>query len=229
VQFRCQEGISSESAALDRGGPQEIRRRPRKSVITTRPEKSYKWVGERARSTMNEHPVTEHPARELPEQQRRKYLTALAAMIYADGVRNEKEVEALRSIGTAVELPSPVVEATNDSMRDPDRAVVDAILGEIKSDDVLRWSLLTDAILLIFSDHQVAAAEAVEIAEYADRLGVSTAQAVLMGRYVEHVLLHEEGTELSKALAEGLAEAQAQLHPARGLKWLHRKLEERRR
>jgi hypothetical protein len=82
---------------------------------------------------------------------------------------------------------------------------------------------------MIFSDRQVAVSECIEIAEYAERLGVTTAQAVLIGRYVEHVLLHEEGTELSKALAEGLAEAQAQLHPARGLKWLHRKLEERRR
>lgn len=178
---------------------------------------------------MNEHPLTDHPARELPVEERRRYLLALAAMIYADGVRNETEVEALRHIGEVLALPSPVVEAAIESMREPDRAEVDRILGELKSDDALRWALLTDAILLIFSDRQVAVSECIEIAEYADRLGVSTAQAVLMGRYVEHVLLHEEGTELSKALAEGLAEAQAQLHPARGLKWLHRKLEERRR
>jgi uncharacterized tellurite resistance protein B-like protein len=176
---------------------------------------------------MNEHPLTEHPARELPEEERRRYLLALAAMIYADGVRNETEVVALRHIGEAIELPAPAVDAAIDAMREPDRAEVDRILGELKSDDVLRWALLTDAILLIFSDRKVAVAEAVEIAEYADRLGISTAQAVLMARYVEHVLLHEEGTELSKALAESLAEAHAMLHPARGLKWLHRKLEER--
>lgn len=178
---------------------------------------------------MSEHPLTDHPARDLPEDERRRYLTALAAMIYADGVRNEAEVEALRHIGEVLGLPAALVDATIDSMREPDRAAVDAILGDIRNDDALRWALLTDAILLIFSDRQVAVAECLEIAEYADRLGVSTGQAVLMGRYVEHVLLHEEGTELSKALAEGLAEAQAQLHPARGLKWLHRKLEERRR
>lgn len=175
---------------------------------------------------MSEHPLTDHPARELSEEGRRRYLLALAAMIYADGVRNETEVTALRQIGEAIELPPPVVEAAIESMREPDRAEVDLILGELKADDALRWALLTDAILLIFSDRQVAVAECIEIAEYADRLGVSTAQAVLMGRYVEHVLLHEEGTELSKALAEGLAEDHAQLHPARGLKWLHRKLAE---
>jgi hypothetical protein len=61
-----------------------------------------------------------------------------------------------------------------------------------------------------------ARASARSIAEYAERRHISTAQAVLVGRYVEEVILAEEGHEMSKALAVGLADAQAHTAPSSG-------------
>ncbi len=174
--------------------------------------------------TQMTHP---HPARVLDEEHRRRYLFAVAAVVYADGVLDPNEVEVLRVLAEAVGLPAAAVDETVAAVRVPDRGRIDDILGELPNQDV-RLAMLADAILVTYADGKVSADECKEISEYAERLGISTAQAVLVGRYVEEAILAEEGHGLSKALAEGLADARAQLHQPRGLKWLYRKLTEHR-
>ena len=166
-----------------------------------------------------------HPARDLDEDHRRRYLCAVAAIVYADGKVDRAEVEVLRVLAEAIGLSDSAVDETAAAMREPDRQRVDEILGEITGEEI-RLSLLGDAILVSYADGRISASECKEIAEYAERLHISTAQAVLVGRYVEEVILAEEGHEMSKALAVGLADAQAHLHHPRGLKWLYRKLTE---
>jgi uncharacterized tellurite resistance protein B-like protein len=168
-----------------------------------------------------------HPARGLDDEQRRRYLFAVAAIVYADGKVDRAEIEVLRVLAEALGLPESAVDDTVAAVREPDRQRVDEILGEITRDEI-RLALLGDAILVSYADGRISAGECKEIAEYADRLHISTGQAVLVGRYVEEVILAEEGHEMSKALAVGLADAQAHLHHPRGVKWLYRKLTEHR-
>lgn len=174
---------------------------------------------------MTTQPHDPHPARALDDEHRRRYLFAVAAVVYADGHVDREEIAALRVLAEAIDLPESVVDETVAAMREPVRQQADEILGEMAS-PALKLALLGDAILVTYADHRVSADECKEIAEYAERLGISTAQAVLVGRYVEEVILAEEGHELSKALAVGLADAQAHLHQPRGVKWLYRKLTE---
>lgn len=172
---------------------------------------------------MNEHAHEPHAALVLSEEKRRRYLVAAAAIVYADGVLDKIELEVLKLLARVLDLPEAVVDETLAQVKEPDRARIDEILGELDTEE-LRHALLSDAILLAFADGRVTASECREVAEYAERLGVSAAQAVLVGRYVEEVILGEEGHTLSRALAEGLADAKAALHPPRGLRWLYRKL-----
>jgi uncharacterized tellurite resistance protein B-like protein len=174
---------------------------------------------------MSEHGQEPHAALGLPEEQRRRYLLAVAAIVYADGALDPVELDVLRLIAQVIGLPDETVDATIAQVKDPDRERIDAILGELDNEE-LRHALLADAILVAFADGRVTATESRELAEYAERLGISTAQAVLVGRYVEEVVLGEREHTLSKALAVGLADAKAGLHPPRGLRWLYRKLTE---
>jgi uncharacterized tellurite resistance protein B-like protein len=174
-----------------------------------------------------DHENRPHPARALDEEHRRRYLQAIAAVVYADARAEQSELAALRVLGEEIGLPPAAVDETLAAVGEPDRQRIDEILGEIGPQE-LRLALLGDAILVTYADRRVSADECKEIAEYADRLGISTAQAVLVGRYVEEVILAEEGHEMTKALAVGLADAQAHLHHPRGVKWLFRKMIESR-
>jgi uncharacterized tellurite resistance protein B-like protein len=147
----------------------------------------------------------------------------VAAIVYADDVMDPVEREVLELLERILHLPQGAAAEAIAQVKEPDRARIDEILGELQTDD-LRHALLADAILVAFADGRVTAGESREVAEYAERLGMSTAQAGLVGRFVEEVILGEEGRTLSKALAEGLADARAALHPPRGLRWLYRKL-----
>ena len=108
-----------------------------------------------------------HPARDLDEEHRRRYLFAVAAIVYADGKVERAEIEVLRVLAEAMGLPESVVDETAAAMREPDRQRVDEILGEITSEEV-RLALLGDAILVSYADGRISAGECKEIAEYAD-------------------------------------------------------------
>jgi len=169
------------------------------------------------------HPEDPHPARVLPTSRRTEYLFAVAAMVHADGRVDDVEVDVLHRLAHVIGVPEESVNEAVRGVREPDRARIDTILSGFRGEP-LRIPLLADAILVAFADGRVAAGESKEIAEYADALGLTTSQAVLIGRYVEEVLVGNEGGELSRALAEGLADAESQLHPPRGVRWLFRKL-----
>jgi uncharacterized tellurite resistance protein B-like protein len=174
---------------------------------------------------MSAYPEDPHPARALPTARRLEYLHAVAAMVHADGRVDDLEVEVLRRLGAVMELDDAQLDEMVRSVRAPDRARIDAILESFACES-LRIPLLGDAILVAFADGRVAASESKEVAEYANALRIDLAQAVLIARYVEEVLVRNDGGELSKALAEGLADAASQIHPPRGVKWLYRKLTE---
>jgi len=172
---------------------------------------------------MGAHPENPHKARSLPEDRRLDYITVIASMVHADGHVDEVELEVMRLLGEALDIPDKLMAGVIEAARAPDPQRVDALLASF-GDDPLRFSLLTDAILVAFADEKLAAGETEQIADFAEALHISTAQAITIARYVESVLVDNDKKELAKALEEGLADAASHVHPPRGVRWLYRKL-----
>ena len=96
-----------------------------------------------------------------------------------------------------------------DAARSPDLRRVEAILASFREDPI-RFSLLTDAILVAFADEKLAAGETEQIAEFADALGITTPQAVAIARYVDRTV--------------SILRISARTAPRSGVRWLYRKL-----
>jgi len=172
---------------------------------------------------MGAHPENPHKARSLPEDRRLDYITVIASMVHADGHVDDVELEVMRLLGEAIDIPEKLMARVIEAARAPDPQKVDALVASF-SEDPLRFSLLTDAILVAFADEKLAAGETEQIADFAEALHISTAQAITIARYVESVLVDNDKKELAKALEEGLADAASHVHPPRGVRWLYRKL-----
>jgi len=172
---------------------------------------------------MPAHPEDPHKARSLPEDRRIDYITAVASVVHADGEVSELELEVLRLLGEVLDIPPTSMPRILEAACNPDHTRVEHILSTFRADPI-RFALLTDAILVAFADEKLAAGETEEIAEFAEALHISTAQAVTIARYVESALVDSERHDLAKALAEGLADASSHVHPPRGVRWLYRKL-----
>lgn len=172
---------------------------------------------------MGVHPENPHQARFLSEDRRLDYITVIASVVHADGHVDDVELEVMRLLGEAIDLPSRQMPTVIDAARSPDLRRVEAILASFREDPI-RFSLLTDAILVAFADEKLAAGETEQIAEFADALGITTPQAVAIARYVEAALVDADKKDLAKALEEGLADAASHVHPPRGVRWLYRKL-----
>ena len=164
-----------------------------------------------------------HAASELTMDKRVDYLVAVASIVYADGRATTDELAVLGMLCSVLDLTPRGIDVVVAAAQKPDPARVAEIVAGLEGDR-LKHALLVDAILVAFADGRVAREETREIAEFADAVGIGHAEAALIGRYVEEVIVEAEGHELSKALALGLAESHAQLQPPRGVKWLYRKL-----
>lgn len=166
-----------------------------------------------------------HAACALPEPQRIEYLTAVASILHADGAVVDSEIAKLRALCDALDVSAAGTEEVVAAARQPDPARVSRIVAGYREKD-LRFTLLTDAILLAYADGSVDVGESEEIASWAQVLDISTSQAVLIGRYVAEVVHgQDEGMgNLSKDLASGLAQFGPQV-PAKGsIRWLYVKL-----
>jgi uncharacterized tellurite resistance protein B-like protein len=172
---------------------------------------------------MGVHPEDPHKARALPEDRRVDYLIAVAAVVHADGEIAETELDVMRQLGEVLDISPRTMPRIMDAACNPDHQQVETILGTFRQDPI-KFALLTDAILVAFADEKLAAGETEEIAEFAEALHISTAQAVTIARYVESALVEGEKHDLAKALEEGLADAASHVHPPRGVRWLYRKL-----
>jgi uncharacterized tellurite resistance protein B-like protein len=130
----------------------------------------------------------EHPARTLPEPQKIEYLLAVAQFVWADGVVARPEMRRLVDVCNALALSDAGREQLIAAAAAPDPTRVEAAVHWIREDVALRFSLLGDAILIAFADGILADPEATEIGQLAQRMGVETAQAMAMARYVEGLL-----------------------------------------
>jgi uncharacterized tellurite resistance protein B-like protein len=174
------------------------------------------------------NPGLEHAARGLSDGDRVDYLIAVASMAFADAHVDDSEIAVLHKLCQALDVSGPSEQSVIDAARSPDPAKVDGILREIGRDVGLRVSLLADAILVAFADGKLDGAETALVARFAEKLSVSTGQAVMIARYVEAALTpdgllateRESKSFLSASLAQGLtAEWQARPRPS-VVRWL---------
>jgi len=148
--------------------------------------------------------MASHPAAGAPEQDRLDYLTAVASIAWADRVLDPSESAKLEELRAMLGVPAEATERFAAATGAPDPEQISRIVARFRK-DVLRVALLTDVLLMTFADGHVAAGEAEQIARFAGVLGLDTAQAVLIGRYVECVVQGQAEDALSRDLAGKLA------------------------
>ena len=174
--------------------------------------------------------ATKHPARELPEAERIDYLSVVASLVLADHEVDEKEIARLRDLCRTLGVSDAGQEAVLAAAARPEPEVLDEILARLKRNVPLRYSLLTDAVVIVFADGKVADAEPQEIARLGRALEVAPFQIGLISRYVESVILgragHSDEQALSRELGLGLvAEGRGAVGPgAAAIRWLHNAL-----
>jgi uncharacterized tellurite resistance protein B-like protein len=154
----------------------------------------------------------EHPARSLDAERRIQYMTIVAAIVYADRDIADAELRRLADLCAALDLDANSVDRVMAAAKSPAETTVAAALAAFHDSD-LRYALLSDIVTLCYADGKVSSAECDEVAELARALHISTAQAVLIGRYVEEIAQGAEVDVLSDDLAKGLAEAEKKLPP----------------
>jgi uncharacterized tellurite resistance protein B-like protein len=152
-------------------------------------------------------PKADHAALALPASERIDYLMAVASLVLADGVIDEREIARLRGLCSALGVSAAGEKAVVAAVSDAHRGNVEKLLANIKKDSGLCIALLTDALSIVFADGKLEGAETEHVAAFARALSVPTAQAVLIARHVEGILA-SEGDEpprgaLSKDLAAG--------------------------
>jgi uncharacterized tellurite resistance protein B-like protein len=148
---------------------------------------------------------TNHAALALTESERIDYLMAVASLVLADGVIDEREMHRLHDVCDALAVSAEGKQKVVAAASSPDRAGVDRILADLKQDNGLCVSLLTDALTIVFADGAVERGETQHVAAFARALSVPTAQAVLIARHVERVLASETDEPVSGALSKDLA------------------------
>jgi uncharacterized tellurite resistance protein B-like protein len=169
-------------------------------------------------------PKPDHAGLALTEPERIDYLTAIASLVLADGVIDEREVARLRGLCNALAVSAEGEETVVAAASDPSRGTVGKVLANMKQDNALCIALLTDALTIVFADGRLERAETEHVASFARALSIPTAQAVLIARHVERVLASEAGAPPSGALSKDLAAgftAEANAPRAVASRWLN--------
>jgi hypothetical protein len=169
----------------------------------------------------------DHPALELSEPRRVEYLSVVASLVLADGEVHRLEMDTLHALCRGLRLSQDAEAAVLEAVRPVERGALEARLDRIRGDAALRYALMTDAIVLVMVDGRVAVPEAQEIAAIGQALHIPTPQIVLIGRYVESVVLAsiadtQADLPLSRALSDALSDAGTRSLPSQGwVSWLY--------
>lgn len=111
------------------------------------------------------------------------YLGALATMASADGNASEEELEFLRLMGEASELPDNVQQEVVQVAQNPSQISLQRCLDVLKKSQ-LRFSFITDIISFAKADGQYSPEEEQRIKEMAEYLGVDQKQFSLLDQFV---------------------------------------------
>lgn len=111
------------------------------------------------------------------------YLGALATMASADGQASPEELEYLRLMGEAAELPDNVQQEIEQVAQNPSQISLQRCLDVLKKSQ-LRFSFITDIISFAKSDGQYSPEEEQRIKEMAEYLEVDQKQFSLLDQFV---------------------------------------------
>lgn len=145
----------------------------------------------------------DHPACSLPEPERVAYLTIIASLVYADQNIDRSELDALDHLCATLGVTGPAAAEVRNAAEVPDVSRVRAIAAKLKKDD-LRFTLMTDAVVMVFADAHVAPQEAAAIAELARLLGITAVQVGQIAKFVETAVAAPSARGLGRELADGV-------------------------
>ncbi len=111
------------------------------------------------------------------------YLAALATVASADGHASEEELEFLRILSEAAEMPGNVEQEVLEIAKNPSQISLQRVLDVLKKSQ-LRFSFITDIISFAKADGQYTPDEQKRIQEMADYLGVDQKQYSLLEQFV---------------------------------------------
>jgi uncharacterized tellurite resistance protein B-like protein len=112
------------------------------------------------------------------------YLAALASVASADGHASEEELEFLRVLSEAAEMPENVEEEVISIAKNPSQISVQRVLDVLKKSQ-LRFSFITDIISFAKADGEYSQEEQKRIQEMASYLGVDQKQYSLLEQFVD--------------------------------------------
>ena len=156
----------------------------------------------------------QHPALEASIEDRIDYLVAVASIAFADGTTDRSELLKISELCAELGVTGDGAQRVASAASVPYREQIEHILGRFRQSG-LRVTLLIDAMVVAYADDKVDTGEVAEIARFAKALDLDTAQAVLIGRYVEETIAGHGAETLSRELASKLAELAAKV-PSQG-------------
>lgn len=125
------------------------------------------------------------------------YLAALASVASADGNASEDELEFLRVLSDAAEMPENVEQEVLDIARNPSQISLQLVLDVLKKSQ-LRFSFITDIISFAKADGAYTPDEQKRIQEMANYLGVDQKQYSLLEQFVSKAdEAHQQGEDPS--------------------------------
>lgn len=151
-----------------------------------------------------------HEALSVPLPERIDYLTVIASMVGADVVLDPAEIEQLKALCRALEVPDPDAQKILETAQLPTRSVVRHVENLRQSD--LRFALLTDCIALAYADGDYAKGERKEIMDLAAELGVtgdqvSALEEAYRSLHAKDIQEHHRQHHSASAIAARLAAA----------------------
>ena len=127
-------------------------------------------------------------------EERGAYLAALATIASADGHASDEELEFLKLLSEAAEMPDNVEQEILEVAKNPSQISLQRALDVLKQSH-LRFSFITDIISFAKADGQYTQDEQKRIQEMADYLGVDQKQYSVLEQFVnkaDEAQLHGE-------------------------------------
>ena len=154
-----------------------------------------------------------HPLFECNENERIDYLCVVASIASVDGNTSDDEILNLRKICKSVKISSKGIGTVIAAAENPVKTDIAKTIKALASSK-LRFTLLTDLILLCYADDNYSKKEHKEIERIASKLNIKEDQVVAMENYAKAILkaqksgnTAEDLTKLGGDVAAGLASA----------------------
>ncbi len=127
-----------------------------------------------------------HPLTQYSEDIRIDYLSVIAALASADQSISDAELTQLRLFCEAIGVSEVGIGSVLAAAADPELLDLSAIAAHFAATD-LKFTLLTDLLLMTHADDDVAAEEKSVLNETIERLGITSAQMQAVAGYVTNL------------------------------------------